>query len=85
MSSRRERGAALVQLVSAGHASARLLQHPVVIQQLKASQGEEAERQIAELTSSLPPLDADVQRLVTRRLKNFSAAQASPAEPNAIR
>ena len=59
MSSNRKTARSLLKLVQSGHASARLLQVPVILEQLKAAVGDDSRGEIEQLVERLPPLGCD--------------------------
>ena len=75
---------ALLDAMSAGKASPRLLQDPPVIERLKPRLNPQRESRIAELTSRLPPADQRLRDLIAQRLAKFSASGAAPEKGAAL-
>jgi putative heme-binding domain-containing protein len=75
---------ALLDVISAGKASARLLQDLPVVARLKTRQTSRHEQRIAELTAQLPPVDQRIRELVAQRLKRFSESGAASANGEAL-
>jgi putative heme-binding domain-containing protein len=72
-----EGAAALLQGITAGKASPRLLQDANVLERLKLSHMPDLDAQIAKLTANLPPADQAVQALIDSRAKSFNRSRAS--------
>jgi putative heme-binding domain-containing protein len=70
-------GEALLGLVAAGKASARLLTLPTVRQKLNALKLRDADVRIAELTSRLPSPNVTIAKLIAARRESFSTTTAS--------
>ena len=68
---------ALLQAVSEGQVSARLLQERAVRDRLLAAPIEDAEARVANLTKNLAPLDEALGRMMERKLRSFEAAAAN--------
>jgi putative membrane-bound dehydrogenase-like protein len=75
---------ALLDVMSAGKAPARLLQDPLVVERAKPRINPQREARIAELTSRLPPPDQRIRDLIAQRLAKFSAGGASPEKGAAL-
>ncbi len=68
---------ALLRLVKDGHVSPRLLTRPSVKQRLDTIKSEELQKQISELTSTLPDEDEALRKLVEQRRTVFLSAQSN--------
>ena len=68
---------ALLRLAKGGHVSPRLLTRPTVKQRLDAIKSEVLQKQIVELTSSLPDEDEALRKLVEQRRNKFLSAQSN--------
>jgi putative heme-binding domain-containing protein len=68
--------ATLLQLVERGQAAARLLQDQAIRQKLNASGIQDLAIRVRKLTAALPPLNAEVQRLIEERRRTFRGAAA---------
>jgi putative heme-binding domain-containing protein len=77
MSSASDSGRALLALVRSGQASARLLQIPIVFEQLKVALGETSHAELQAMVAELPAWDATVQSNLTNRLQQFRSKEAS--------
>ncbi len=64
-------GVELLQLVERGHAAARLLQDRVIRQKLAAHSIADLEARLTRLTASLPAVNAELQRLIDERRREF--------------
>ncbi|MCB9937568.1 MAG: exo-alpha-sialidase [Planctomycetaceae bacterium] len=73
----REGAATLLKLTSEGVVSPRLLQRPEISRSLATTGIADLERQIATLTSGLPPLNEQVAQLIAARVKGFAQADKS--------
>ncbi|MCH7988059.1 MAG: HEAT repeat domain-containing protein, partial [Planctomycetes bacterium] len=62
----------LLDLIEEGHASTRLLQNPTIKARLLALKIPKAEERIKQLTSQLPSLNAEIQKLIETRKREFS-------------
>jgi putative membrane-bound dehydrogenase-like protein len=67
---------ALLEVMSQGKASARLLQDPAVIGRLKPRLTPERSARIAELTASLPPADQRIRELIVQRQAKYPGSGA---------
>ncbi len=79
MASSPEGAEKLLQAVTTGKASARLLQERAVEVRLKERKIANLSKRLAELTRGLPAADQRVQELLTQRRKNYLAMKADPA------
>ncbi len=70
----------LLTAVKQGKAPARLLQEKAVLERLKASNAPNWEKQVADLTKALPPLDQRLADLIKKRTTGFANAKADKAE-----
>jgi putative heme-binding domain-containing protein len=77
-------GNALLQLVSSGKASPRLLTRPSVRQKLDATKPDDYERQLAALTANLPSEDEALLKLIDERQRAFSPTAASAERGAAV-
>ncbi len=77
MSSNPKLGQAFLHLLRSGEASTRLLQVPIVFEQLKAALGEDAHDELEELLARLPAWDATLQANLTNRLRRFRSSDSS--------
>ena len=68
---------ALLRLVKDGHVSPRLLTRPSVKQRFDTIKSEELQKQITELTSTLPDEDEVLRKLVEQRRTVFLSAQSN--------
>jgi putative heme-binding domain-containing protein len=69
----------LLEAVTAGKASARLLQEPSVVPRLGAANVPGLKERVAKLTHGLPPADQRLQDLLRRRRAGFVRAKADAA------
>lgn len=69
----------LLEEVSAGRASARLLQSPALLERLKAAGVRNLDAQLARLTAQLPPADESAQRLLEIRRAEWPRAKTDAA------
>ena len=79
LASSREGGDILLNAVSQGKASARLLQERTIQGRLRASNTRDWQRRVKTLTASLPPENARVNGLIASRQAGFRGARRSPA------
>ncbi|MBY0457856.1 MAG: c-type cytochrome, partial [Gemmataceae bacterium] len=70
----------LFAAVKQGKAPAQLLQEKAILERLKASNVPGWEKQVADLTKNLPPLDQRVADLLKKRTTGFAAAKADVTE-----
>jgi putative heme-binding domain-containing protein len=68
---------ALLQAVSDGKGSARLLQNRLVMARLDASKPNDLDARVAKLTKGLPPADAERQKIIDERAATFNPQTAS--------
>ncbi len=68
---------ALLDVITAGKASPRLLQDPPIVERLKPRLNAERTKRISELTSSLAPADERIRQLVARRTANHARSGAA--------
>ena len=68
---------ALLDVISTGKASPRLLQDPPVVARFKPRLNPQREQRIARLTAELPPADQRTRDLVAQRLKKYSTSSAT--------
>jgi putative heme-binding domain-containing protein len=69
---------ALLEAIANGKASARLLLDPTLHERLNISKPADLDARMAKLTANLPAADQSLQRLIDRRVAQFSHANASP-------
>ena len=62
----------LLDLIEEGQASAQLSQNPTINSRLLALKLPNAEKRVKQLTAQLPSLDAEIQRLIVTRKREFS-------------
>lgn len=74
----------LLDTLTAGKASPRVLQDPPVVERLKPRLTPEREKRIADLTASLPAPDERIRNLIAQRTQKFSASGASPEKGAAL-
>ena len=84
LASSRPGAEALLHEVEAGKLSARVLQDRNVKEKLAASKADNARARIASLTSSLTPLNEQVQKIIDQRRAGFHPATASAARGMAV-
>lgn len=70
-------GDSLVKLVERGQAAARLLQDPVIRQKLNALGQDSLARRMDSLTATLPPVKAELQRLIEERRREFRSTNVN--------
>jgi putative heme-binding domain-containing protein len=80
LASSREGAEALLDAVSEGKASARLLQQRKVRDHLTAAKPENLQERLAKLTASLPPPVAERDKLIAERRAGFNLTKASAAK-----
>jgi putative heme-binding domain-containing protein len=74
----------LLATVTAGKASARLLQENAVLARLRARKLEGLDERLAKLTAGLPPQDQRIRQLIDQRRKLVSAGQPDLAQGAAV-
>lgn len=74
----------LLDTITAGKSSPRLLQDRPVVERLKPRLNPQREQRIAKLTAQLPPADKRVLGLITQRLAKFAASGGSPEKGAAL-
>jgi putative heme-binding domain-containing protein len=81
----REGGETLLEAISKGKASARLLQERVVVVRLEvAASLPNVKERLTKLTAGLPPADAKVNELLTARRRSYLKAKPNPTMGVAI-
>ncbi|MBM4011964.1 MAG: c-type cytochrome [Planctomycetes bacterium] len=79
-----EGAALLVDAITAGKASARILQQPAVVERLEAVGVENLRPRLAELTDGLPPADEALRRLIDTVAARHAAGPVDPATGAAV-
>jgi len=69
----------LLKQITAGKASARLLQNPSVKQRLLVVLPKTAEKQIAALTADLPSVNAEIEKIIGQRKESFTKTRGDAA------
>jgi putative heme-binding domain-containing protein len=75
---------ALLRLIEAGHASARLLTDPQIAEQLKSVLGESATGRMEPLVAHLPPHRDEVDRLIAERCATFAPTESASDRGRAV-
>ncbi len=68
-------GEALLATITAGKASARLLQEANVVDRLRGRRLKDFDARLSELTAKLPPADQRIKELVAKRRESFAGSQ----------
>jgi len=77
-------GEELLATITAGKASARLLQETNVVDRLRGRRLKDFDARLSELTAKLPPADQRIKELVAKRRESFAGSQPDLAKGAAV-